>query len=236
MSDLSIFKFENCELRTVVVDGEPFFVGKDVAFALGYIDPTTAIRSHCRGAQRLHPVVDSLGRTQEARIISEPDLMRLVVGSTLPAAQKFEQLVFEEILPTIRKTGSYSVKKNQNLLMLTESMAVAHERNMLTKQDASNILSAAALSLFPGADVILNSLISESEKKEVSSYEKSWIKFKKKRSVSVPSGHKNISWIKSREKWKAHVRENGQRVYIGLFLTIEEAVAAVEARKAKQAI
>ena len=230
MSDLSIFKFENCELRTVVVDGVPFFVGKDVALALGYVNSNKALDDHCKGITKRYPL-QTAGGMQEMRIISEPDLMRLVVGSTLPAAQKFEKQVFEEILPTIRKTGSYSVKKNQNLLLLAESLAISSERGMIEKSEAQKIFNAAALSLFPGADVIFNSLISESDKKEVSSYEKSWIKFKNKRSVNPPSGHTGISWIKGREKWKAHVRENGKRVYIGLFLTIDEAVAAVNARK-----
>ncbi|WP_310227456.1 BRO family protein [Acidovorax delafieldii] len=93
------------------INGEPWFVGKDVAEALGYADPTTAMRSHCRGVQKLHPIVDTLGRKQETRILSEPDVLRLIVNSTLPAAERFERWVFEEVLPSIRKTGSYKAPK-----------------------------------------------------------------------------------------------------------------------------
>ncbi|MGE8318345.1 MAG: Bro-N domain-containing protein [Comamonas sp.] len=92
------------------IDGEPWFVGKDVADALGYADPTTAMRSHCRGVQKLHPISDTLGRMQETRLISEPDMLRLIVNSTLPAAERFERWVFEDVLPSIRKTGSYIAK------------------------------------------------------------------------------------------------------------------------------
>lgn len=109
MSDLSVFAFDSQAVRVVTVDGEPWFVGKDVACVLGYKDTTNAIKLHCRGVAKHHPILDSLGRTQEVRIISEPDMLRLIVGSKLPAAERFERWVFEEVLPSIRKTGRYEV-------------------------------------------------------------------------------------------------------------------------------
>lgn len=108
MSSLIPFQFGNAPIRVVEIDGEPWFVGKDVATALGYADPTTAIRSHCRGVPKLHPIADSLGRTQEARVLNEANVLRLIVNSSLPAAEKFEAWVFEEVLPQIRRTGAYS--------------------------------------------------------------------------------------------------------------------------------
>lgn len=107
MNEIQIFNFQNSEVRVVNIDNEPWFVGKDVCLTLGYADPTTAIRSHCRGVQKLHPIIDSLGRKQEVRILPESDVMRLICGSTLPEAVAFEKLVFEEILPAIRKHGGY---------------------------------------------------------------------------------------------------------------------------------
>ena len=107
MSDLNVFAFDSQAVRVVMVDGEPWFVGKDVAEVLGYKDTTNAIKQHCRGVVNHHPIVDSLGRNQEVRIISEPDMLRLIVGSNLPAAERFERWVFEEVLPSIRKTGAY---------------------------------------------------------------------------------------------------------------------------------
>lgn len=107
MNEIQIFNFQGSDVRVVNVNNEPWFVGKDICQALGYADPTTAIRSHCRGVQKLHPITDSLGRRQEARIIPESDVMRLICGSTLPEAVAFEKLVFEEILPAIRRNGGY---------------------------------------------------------------------------------------------------------------------------------
>ena len=110
MSNVAIFNFESKAIRSVLIEGEPWFVGKDVAESLGYSDTVNALKQHCRGVVKHHPILDSLGRTQEARILSEPDVLRLIVGSKLPAAQAFEAWVFEEVLPSIRKTGKYAVK------------------------------------------------------------------------------------------------------------------------------
>ncbi len=108
MSALIPFQFDGREIRVVTDEsGEPLFVGKDICDALGYADATTAIRSHCKGVQKRHPL-KTAGGMQEMRVLAEPDVLRLIVNCTLPAAQEFERLVFEVILPTIRKTGSYT--------------------------------------------------------------------------------------------------------------------------------
>ena len=106
MTELSVFAFDSHAVRVVLVDGEPWFVGKDVAEVLGYKDTTNAIKLHCKGVAKHHPL-STPGGLQEVRIISEPDMLRLVVGSKLPAAERFERWVFEEVLPSIRKTGAY---------------------------------------------------------------------------------------------------------------------------------
>lgn len=103
------FDFEGKSIRVVTVDGEPWFVGKDVAERLGYADATSAMKQHCRGVVKRHPITDALGREQKARILSEPDVLRLIVGSKLPAAERFERWVFEEVLPAVRKVGGYMV-------------------------------------------------------------------------------------------------------------------------------
>jgi len=112
MSAITPFNFDSKTIRVVTDEnGEPLFVGKDVCEALGYADHTNAMKQHCRGVVKRHPILDSLGRTQEVRVLTEPDVYRLIVKSELPEAQKFEAWFFEEVLPTIRKTGSYSAKQ-----------------------------------------------------------------------------------------------------------------------------
>lgn len=107
MNELQIFNSgEFGEIRTIEIDGKPYFVGADVAKALGYKDTVNALKQHCRGVVK-HHLIDSLGRNQEASFITEGDLYRLIMKSKLPSAEKFEAWVMDEVLPTIRKTGSY---------------------------------------------------------------------------------------------------------------------------------
>ncbi|MCP5197317.1 MAG: hypothetical protein H6974_11100 [Gammaproteobacteria bacterium] len=103
------FSFESSSIRIVMVDDLPWFVAKDVAETLGYKDPTTAIRHHCKGVLKLHPLLTA-GGPQELRIIDQPDTFRLIVGSTLPEAERFEKWVFEEVLPSIYRTGQYQLE------------------------------------------------------------------------------------------------------------------------------
>ncbi len=109
----SVFTFAETTrpLRIVVINGNPWFVAKDVAEALGYVNHADAITRHCKGVVKRYPLVTD-GGTQEVRVISEPDMYRLVVGSTLPSAQRFEAWVFEEVLPSIRNQVSllYSLR------------------------------------------------------------------------------------------------------------------------------
>ncbi|XCD40263.1 Bro-N domain-containing protein (plasmid) [Candidatus Liberibacter asiaticus] len=110
MSTITPFEFESNKIRTIVdKDQNIWFVAKDVAVALGYERPNNAINAHCKGALK-RGTLKTEGGTQKVRIIAEPDVYRLLVKSTLPSAQKFERWVFEEVLPTLRKTGSYSVE------------------------------------------------------------------------------------------------------------------------------
>lgn len=107
MDNLQIFNSEEFgEIRTIEIEGKPYFVGADVAKALGYKDTVNALKQHCRGVAK-HHLIDSLGRKQEASFITEGDLYRLIMKSKLPSAEKFESWVMDEVLPTIRKTGSY---------------------------------------------------------------------------------------------------------------------------------
>lgn len=101
-----MFKDTAAVIRVVEIDGEPWFVGKDVAEALGYARPNDALQQHCKGAVKRRPL-RTAGGVQELRVLSEPDVLRLIVGSRLPEAERFERWVFEEVLPTIRRTGQY---------------------------------------------------------------------------------------------------------------------------------
>lgn len=106
MNELQIFNSEEFgEIRTIEIDGKPYFVGTDVAKALGYSNPRKAILDHCKGVTKRDTPTSS--GVQLMSYINEGDLYRLIMKSKLPSAEKFESWVMDEVLPTIRKTGSY---------------------------------------------------------------------------------------------------------------------------------
>ena len=113
MTAITQYQFNGREVRTIVDElGEVLFVGKDVCDNLGYADHTKAMSQHCKGVVKRHPLLTS-GGMQELRVLTEADVLRLVINSNMPAAEAFERWVFEEVLPSIRKTGSYSVQQAQ---------------------------------------------------------------------------------------------------------------------------
>lgn len=109
MNELQIFNSEEFgDIRTVTIDNEPWFVGKDVATALGYAKPLNALSAHVEKDDSLKQgITDSLGREQETIFINESGLYALIFGSKLESAKRFKHWVTSEVLPAIRKTGAY---------------------------------------------------------------------------------------------------------------------------------
>ena len=110
MNDVKIFESEEFgSVRTVEEDGKMLFCGSDVAKALGYTRPNDAVNDHCRidATSKRRTIIDRLGRKQEALFIPEGDVYRLIAHSKLPAADQFERWIFDDVIPTIRKTGGY---------------------------------------------------------------------------------------------------------------------------------
>ena len=133
--DIQVFNNEQFgALRTYNEYGQILFCGKDVAASLGYKDTTNAMKRHCRGVAKRHPIRDSLGRTQQAVFITEPDLYRLITHSKLPTAEKFERWVFEEVLPAIRRTGGYMVAKQDETPEQIMARAVLVAQDTIERQ------------------------------------------------------------------------------------------------------
>lgn len=111
MNDLQIFSNpEFGSIRTLDEDGKVIFAATDVAKALGYSNPRDAISKHCRYvAKRDVPHPQAPDKTIEMSFIPEGDVYRLITHSNLPDAEKFEHWLFDDLLPTLRKTGSYSI-------------------------------------------------------------------------------------------------------------------------------
>lgn len=113
MKELQIFKNDEFgEIRTVQLNNETYFVGKDVAEALGYERATKAIQDHVDSDDKDEvPIQDSIGRMQKTPVINESCLYALIFGSKLESAKRFKHWVTSEVLPTLRKTGSYEMEQ-----------------------------------------------------------------------------------------------------------------------------
>ncbi|NBU82918.1 MAG: hypothetical protein EBS55_14860, partial [Flavobacteriaceae bacterium] len=130
--EVSIFNFENQNVRTVLIDGEIWFVASDVTKILGYANGRDAISKHCLdGVAKKYTIKDIVNRSQEATIINESGVYQLVLASRMPNAEKFKDWVTSQILPSIRKTGSYSVTPKKELSI--EEMTLLVIQNMQSK-------------------------------------------------------------------------------------------------------
>lgn len=112
MNEIKVF--ENVDfgsVRIIEQDGEPWFVGKDVATILGYSETAKAIRTHVDEEDKGVSVLDTPGGKQEVIIINESGLYSLILSSKLPGAKQFKRWVTSEVIPSIRKTGKYSARK-----------------------------------------------------------------------------------------------------------------------------
>lgn len=101
-------QFRTYKIRTVTINGEPWFVAKDIASILGYKDPKNTVKNRCkRGRVSEIPHPQNSEKSLEVMVIPESDIYRLIIGSKLPSAQKFESWVMDDILHSIRKHGAY---------------------------------------------------------------------------------------------------------------------------------
>ena len=131
MSELKIFEREEFgAIRAVVAeDGEPMFVATDVAKALGYSNPSEAVRDHCKKVNKI-----SIAKSATPySIIPESDVYRLIMRSNLPTAEKFQDWVCEEVLPSIRKTGQYSVQLSPAEFLLQQAQLLVEVERKTNK-------------------------------------------------------------------------------------------------------
>jgi prophage antirepressor-like protein len=121
-------EFQKFDVRILVIQVKEWFVAKDTANLLGYQDTDGAIRKHCKKTEALEDLISPAEMTaldlsqittpnnyNKIKFIPEPDVWRLIIKSRLPEAEKIEEWIFEEVLPEIRKTGSYSVEKKEEI-------------------------------------------------------------------------------------------------------------------------
>ena len=127
MNEVQLFNFENHEVRSLLINSEPWFVGKDVAEILSYSNTRKALTDHVDAEDKMDGVTirDSIGRNQKPVLINESGLYSLVLSSKLPSAKKFKRWVTSEVLPALRKTGQYQVKELSGQELMAKALIEA---------------------------------------------------------------------------------------------------------------
>lgn len=162
MSELQIF--QNAEfgsVRTATIDGEPYFVGKDVATILGYSNPRDAISKHVDDEDKGVAKCDTLGGRQEILFINESGLYSLILRSQLPSAKKFKRWVTSEVLPAIRRHGMFATEEliaNPDLAIAAFQALKAEREKRIALEEAVAVQAQQIAELKPKAtyyDVVL---------------------------------------------------------------------------------
>jgi len=144
MNELTIFNNEEFgEIRTVEIDGEPWFVGKDIATALGYSDTSDAIKRHIDEEDKLTRCFTDSGQSRQMYVINESGVYALVFGSKLESAKRFKHWITSEVLPQIRKTGSYAVAKTptEMLVLMAQELDKQSKAVLEVKEDVKRLES-----------------------------------------------------------------------------------------------
>lgn len=135
MNEVQLFNFESHEVRSLLINSEPWFVGRDVAEVLGYKKPENAIANHVDDDDKTTTLIQGIGSNYKSKtmIINESGLYCLVLSSKLPSAKKFKRWVTSEVLPALRKTGQYQVKELSGQELMAKALIEA--QNVLAAKD-----------------------------------------------------------------------------------------------------
>ncbi|HCX3575955.1 TPA: ORF6C domain-containing protein [Staphylococcus aureus] len=134
MQALQTFNFEELPVRTLEVDGEPYFIGKDVADILGYANGRDALSKHVDAEDKLTSQIATAGQNRNVTIINESGLYSLIFSSKLENAKRFKRWVTSEVLPTLRKTGAYQIPSDP-----MQALRLMFEATEQTKQEIKNV-------------------------------------------------------------------------------------------------
>lgn len=157
MNEIQLFTFKNEQVRTLLINNEPWFIGKDVAQILGHSNPRDALSKHVENEDKDSVAIrDSIGRMQKTPIINESGVYALIFGSKLPDAKKFKHWVTSEVLPQLRKTGSYSAKEMSSEELMAKAFIEA--KSIMERQN-KEIIEMKPKALFADTVAASNSSI-----------------------------------------------------------------------------
>ncbi|MCQ2007941.1 phage antirepressor [Limosilactobacillus fermentum] len=158
-SQLQVFDFEGSNVRTVNIDGSPYFVGKDVATILGYKRTADALKAHVDDEDKLTRQFTDSGQSREMKAINESGLYSLILSSKLPSAKKFKRWVTSEVLPSIRKHGAYMTEEKIEEVLLNPDTIIKLATELKTERERRSIAEQRVNELTPKAsyyDLVLS--------------------------------------------------------------------------------
>lgn len=158
---IQVFNFHGADVRATTIDGEPWFVGKDIAERLGYERTADAIRAHVEEEDKGVCEMPTPGGKQSMTVINESGMYSLILSSKLPAAKEFKHWVTSEVLPALRKTGTYTVKRGRVIdpaeMELKKKRLAIQEMNAATRQAklAYNLIKGDKVAITNDSKLIL---------------------------------------------------------------------------------
>lgn len=145
MNDLQFFYFESNPVRTILINDEPYCIGKDIAKILGYSNPRDALRRHVDSEDKEVVKLDTLGGMQNQLVINESGMYSLILKSQLKEAKRFKRWVTSEVLPTVRKTGSFSIKNLDIPDQIEDIMIYQLQELKIVKKDIATLKTETTL-------------------------------------------------------------------------------------------
>lgn len=151
MNEMQIFNFKGNEVRTLTIDGEPYFVGKEVAEILGYKDTDGAIRKHVDEDDKLTRQFSGSGQMRNMTIINESGLYSLILSSKLEKAKEFKHWVTAEVLPAIRKRGMYATPQTAEKILEDPDFLIKALQDLKQEREKRKALETENKSMQPKA-------------------------------------------------------------------------------------
>ena len=216
MSELQIFNFNDTDIRTLTIDNEPYFVGKDVAKVLGYKNSRDTLMKHVDEEDKKDGVAirDSIGRNQSAVAINESGLYSLILSSKLPTAKKFKHWVTSEVLPAIRKHGGYLTDEKieealynpDTLIKLATQLKEEREGRLIAEQQVAELKPKASYldEILANKELITVSVIAKDYGMSAMQFNKLLhnlkVQFKQGKSWLLYSNYQSLGWTSSSTK------------------------------------
>jgi prophage antirepressor len=214
MNDLQIFKFNGLDVRTVLIDGEPYFVGKDVTEILGYKNASKALADHVDSEDKLNnETLSSLGQ-RGGWLVNESGLYSLILSSKLPTAKKFKHWVTSEVLPAICKHGGYLTDEKieealynpDTLIKLATQLKEEREGRLIAEQQVAELKPKASYldEILANKELITVSVIAKDYGMSAMQFNKLLhnlkVQFKQGKSWLLYSNYQSLGWTSSSTK------------------------------------